>query len=163
MVSVARRLLKRSPHRALRSVLRRWRLVVPAFPVCCSSFAWFRGRFTRRASWLGSRPATVVAASTRRPPVALTNHSTGPPKCRRSPFNRRAWRPVNSNVGPLEDVCLSPIITALPNGFGVSFIARLGYHRGIHELAGIAMRGICIPASRAVATISTGYKLRNGN
>ena len=33
----------------------------------------------------------------------LTHHSTGPPTCRRSPFNRRAWRPVNSNVRPYMD------------------------------------------------------------
>lgn len=94
------------------------------------------------------------------------NHTVCALTLRSRRLREKPRRRLNSTLGLLKmfgTSLLSPIITALPNGFGVSFIARLGYHRGIHELTGIAMRGICIPASRAVATISTGYKLRNGN
>ena len=66
----------RSSALAFRVALRGWRLAVLAVPVVGLSTAWVRGSLTRRAPWVGGRPATVVAASTRLPPAALTRRST---------------------------------------------------------------------------------------
>ena len=107
-------LIVRTHQRALQLALRRPRLAVLAFPAFGASVAWFRGCFTRRAPWIGCSPATMLAASTRRLPVALTIHSTGPPTCRRSPFNRRAWRPVNSNVSAYQSSVMQNFLPISP-------------------------------------------------